>query len=94
MNRTRTLAIGPDSAYMVETYRAAAPGADQPMTSPGPDHPTVLAVIDVPGDEVALIVISAADAATAERFVRDGGMRPIRVVPVQWDASSRGTLEP
>lgn len=80
---------------MVEAYRAAGsaaePGAGSPadqLSAPiAPDGPAVLAVIDVPGDEVVLVVIVAPDAASAERLVSGTGMRPIRVVPVQWDAS-------
>ena len=83
-------AVGPESVYMVEAYRAAGSLIDtlRDLPDQGLYHPTVLAVIDVPGDEVALYVISATDAATAERLVRNGGMRAIRVVPVQWDAST------
>jgi hypothetical protein len=83
--------IGGDAVYMVEVYRPAgvALAVDHPSRLPAPSAgPTVLAVIDVPGDEVALFVIAAPDAASAERVARDRGMRPIRVVPVQWDAAS------
>jgi hypothetical protein len=95
MDRTATSPpVGTGTVYMVEVYRPADMAADEPSPLPAPDRPTVLAVIEVPGDEVALIVIAAPDAATAERVARDRGMRPIRVVPVQWDPASGGRLEP
>jgi hypothetical protein len=95
----------PETVYMVEAYRAAGDAPPGSSASPADPEAVVLGVIDVPGDEVALFLIAAPNAATADRVVRDGGGRPIRVVPVRWDVApggnppmltpaTDGTLEP
>jgi hypothetical protein len=73
--------------FMVEAFRSDPPG--HPGLGPGvvAAGVEVLAVIDVPADEVALFLIAAPDAGLAEHLVRDAGMRPIRVVAVQWDVA-------
>jgi hypothetical protein len=68
--------------FMVEVYRSAveAPGMESGVGGGEP----VFAVIEIPGDEVALYLVAASDAATAERVVAGRGQRPIRVVDVRW----------
>ncbi len=68
--------------FMVEVYRSAAE-ATETDSAMGGEEP-VLAVIDIPGDEAALYLLAASDAATAERVVVGRGQRPIRVVHVRW----------
>ena len=80
-----------EHVYMVEAYRGDGPVVDGPDQVAAPAGTAVLGVIDVPSDEVALFLISAPDAPTAERVVRDRGMQPIRVVPAEW---GRAVLEP
>jgi hypothetical protein len=73
--------------FLVEAYR---PVADRDgMRLVGVDGTGVVGVIDIPGDEVALFLIVAADAEAAARAVGHHGVRPIRVVPANWTLAVR-----
>jgi hypothetical protein len=75
------------ATYMVEVYRPA--GDPAALLAPAVDGHTILELIEVPGDEMALVFVAAADAAAAERLVLAGGLRPIRVVDVRWQDDHR-----
>jgi hypothetical protein len=67
---------------MVEAYRSGGAAGEDLVPFEGP---WVVGVIDIPGDEVALYLVDAPDAAAAGRLVVGRGLRPIRVVDVRWN---------
>jgi hypothetical protein len=96
------MTIPPDAVdphvFMVEAYRSTALADDR---EPDPDlegrggatdgDRTVIGVIDIPADEVALFLIFASDASAAREIVRARGLQPIRVVPASWSVSGDRT---
>jgi hypothetical protein len=75
------------SVFLVEAYRSSVDAPGSPLLAV--DGETILAVIDIPADEVALALIVASDADRATRFVQNRGIRPIRVVAASWSAADR-----
>jgi hypothetical protein len=85
-------------AFMVEAFKpAAGPGSHPHVPGRAPtlavDGVTVLALIDIPSDETALVLVAATNAEGAADLVRRGGLRPIRVVDVRLD-DAFGTTVP
>jgi hypothetical protein len=73
--------------FLVEAYRPSIDVPASPLLVV--DGETILAVIEIAADEVALALVAAADADRASRFVEDRGVRPIRVVAASWFAADR-----
>lgn len=74
-----------DPVFLVETYRSSTGLTEVQAIEVQPGQ--IVGVLDIPADEMALVLVAAPDAETADRVARARGLRPIRIVPAHWDGT-------